>query len=49
MKFDFWFDLPKALSDLSNELLSKEELNLCENIQINSKVYLILYYNKTII
>ncbi len=47
MKFDFWFDLPKALSDLSHELLSKEELDLCETIQINSKVK--DYINKVLI
>jgi len=39
MKFDFWFDLPRALTDISRELLSKEELDLCEFINLNSKVY----------
>ena len=38
MKFDFWFDLPKALSDISKDILSKEEIDSANFIEISSKV-----------
>ena len=32
---DFWIDLPLAICDISKEILTKEEIEIC-NIIINS-------------
>jgi hypothetical protein len=38
MKFDFWFELPKSLTDLAQNEISKEELSLTLMIENSSKV-----------
>jgi hypothetical protein len=35
---DFWIDLPLALCDISNDILTQEELNICNIIVNTSKV-----------
>jgi hypothetical protein len=42
MKFDFWFDLPKALVNIAGESTSKEELELSMTLNKSLEVnYLI--------
>ena len=38
MKFDFWFDLPKALENICKDMLTKEELDSINFIDRASKV-----------
>lgn len=39
MKFDFWFDLPKALADIGQETLTKEDIECCCIIDKSLQVY----------
>lgn len=43
---DFWTDLPYALCDISKEILTQEEINVCHIIVNTSKVILFQVYIK---
>jgi len=38
MKFDFWFELPKALCNITQDTLNSEEVNLCNVLEKSHKV-----------
>ena len=42
---DFWIDLPSALCDISKEIITQEELNVCNVIVNTSKVNFYYFFN----